>query len=179
VPNTELGALLGCATQNGAIAADDRQNTSQPDIFAAGECTGIGGKELAMIEGRIAARQAISADALDDATHAARCHWQRFADVLARTFMLDEALKNLADPDTIICRCEDVTRRDLDGETDWTAAKLQSRCGMGACQGRICGPATEFLYGWQRPSPRLPVFPTRIDTLAECRIDEHDLNKEA
>jgi len=40
------------------------------------------------------------------------------------------------------------------------------RCGMGACQGRVCGPAAEFLYGWERAGVRPPVLPARVSTLA-------------
>lgn len=170
VPNNELGTLLGCATRDGAIRVDGRQATSQTGIFAAGECTGIGGSELAMAEGRIAGRQASTAESVDDTARTARRHWQAFADALAATFVLDDALRHLPRPDTPICRCEDVPRRVLDGEPGWVAAKLENRCGMGACQGRICGPATEFLYGWHRPPPRSPIHPTRIESLAECRI---------
>jgi hypothetical protein len=36
---------------------------------------------------------------------------------------------------------------------------------MGSCQGRICGPATRFLFGWQDDSIRPPVLPARIGTL--------------
>lgn len=169
VPNDELGALLGCATRGGAIVVDDAQATSLPSVFAAGECTGIGGSELALAEGRIAALQAIGAT-VEETTRTARRHWQIFADALARTFVLDDALRRLARPETLVCRCEDVPRRVLDDEPDWVAAKLENRCGMGACQGRICGPATEFLYSWHRPPPRPPVHPARIETLAECRM---------
>jgi hypothetical protein len=48
----------------------------------------------------------------------------------------------------------------------WKEAKLGSRCGMGACQGRTCGPAAEFLYGWGAGSVRPPVAPVRVGTLA-------------
>jgi hypothetical protein len=44
-------------------------------------------------------------------------------------------------------------------------AKLQTRCGMGACQGRICGSAVEFLFGWNDRSVRPPIFPVRMENL--------------
>jgi hypothetical protein len=37
---------------------------------------------------------------------------------------------------------------------------------MGACQGRVCGAATEFLFGWENRSARPPVFPAAVSTLA-------------
>jgi hypothetical protein len=45
------------------------------------------------------------------------------------------------------------------------AAKLQTRCGMGACQGRVCGPATEFLFNWDPDSVRPPISPVRLASL--------------
>ena len=51
----------------------------------------------------------------------------------------------LADADTIICRCEEVSLKDLWqavslGDSQPEAVKRRTRCGMGMCQGRICGP---------------------------------------
>jgi hypothetical protein len=85
-----------------------------------------------------------------------------------QAFALRDEVKNLADPETLICRCEDVTRRELEKYGDWRSAKLQTRCGMGPCQGRICGAAVEKLFGWKNESIRPPVFPVRIETLREA-----------
>jgi hypothetical protein len=76
-------------------------------------------------------------------------------------------LKSLAKPDTIVCRCEDVQYARLEQRPSWRSAKLQARCGMGPCQGRICGPATEFLFGWTPESVRPPIFPAKIESLAD------------
>ena len=65
-----------------------------------------------------------------------------------RAFALREELRTLADDDTLICRCEDVTRKRSAGLPSWRAAKLQTRCGMGPCQGRVCGAAAQFVFGW-------------------------------
>ncbi len=54
VANIELAMLLGCRIEHDAVAVDHWQQTSQVQIFAAGECTGIGGSELALTEGAIA-----------------------------------------------------------------------------------------------------------------------------
>lgn len=48
--------------------------------------------------------------------------------------------------DTKVCRCESVTAGDirqvvLEGNSDVNEVKLYSRCGMGPCQGRMCGPS--------------------------------------
>ncbi len=54
VPNLELAALLGCRIEDGFVATDDLLQTSVADVFCAGEPTGIGGVELALLEGQIA-----------------------------------------------------------------------------------------------------------------------------
>jgi NAD(P)H-nitrite reductase large subunit len=45
---------------------------------------------------------------------------------------------------TVVCRCEDITRTEIDqaladGALDVNQIKSWTRCGMGPCQGRICG----------------------------------------
>ena len=68
---------------------------------------------------------------------------------------------------TFVCRCEDVTLARLRKHSSWRAAKLQTRCGMGPCQGRICGPAVEFLLGWKPESVRPPIYPVTVASLAK------------
>ncbi|HET7215682.1 MAG TPA: pyridine nucleotide-disulfide oxidoreductase, partial [Terriglobia bacterium] len=46
------------------------------------------------------------------------------------------------------------------------------RCGMGACQGRVCGPATQFLFHWSPDSVRPPIFPTVLKNLAAMARSE-------
>ena len=81
-----------------------------------------------------------------------------------RRFLAAE-LKTLAANSTIVCRCEDVQYGKLTEYHDFRMAKLQTRCGMGACQGRICGSAVEFLFGWNDRSVRPPIFPVRMENL--------------
>ena len=175
VPNTELGQLLGCAltaSQGGpqALAVDGLQATSVAGVYAAGECTGVGGSERALAQGRIAGLAAVEGGATAQAHKPERAHWQAFADQLHRHFVLAPSLKALAKPDTLVCRCEDVPQAALAGCGGWTEAKLHTRCGMGACQGRVCGAATQFLFGWTPPAPRPPLSPARIATLASTAL---------
>ena len=99
------------------------------------------------------------------ALFAERRKHQRFADALNRTFALRDELKQLPQADTIICRCEDVCFDRIQTQSNWRAVKLHTRCGMGPCQGRICGAAIEFLLGWQPESVRPPVFPVKVGSL--------------
>jgi hypothetical protein len=74
-------------------------------------------------------------------------------------------LRALPAVDTIVCRCEDVPFGRIKQHHSWRSAKLQTRCGMGPCQGRVCGAAVEFLLGWRADSVRPPIYPTRLDHL--------------
>jgi NADPH-dependent 2,4-dienoyl-CoA reductase/sulfur reductase-like enzyme len=163
-PNTELAQLLGCRCDRGVLT-DDLQQTSQPDIFAAGELTGIGGVDLSRIEGAIAGRAAAGDDAGARGLFAERAQAREFARSLNRAFALLPALRRLPDAETIVCRCEDVPFAKIRAATSFREAKLHTRCGMGPCQGRICGPAAEFLFGWRDSSIRIPVLPAHTATL--------------
>ena len=171
VPNTQLGQLLGCALVPGlgdapALAVDAFQATSLTDVYAAGECTGFGGSERALVQGTIAGHAAVGHHAAAQQHWPRLAHWNAFAAQLHRHFALEPSLKHIAQPDTLVCRCEDVPHAVLARCEGWTDAKLHSRCGMGACQGRVCGAATQFLFGWEPPAPRPPLVPARIATLA-------------
>jgi len=165
VPNTELAALLGCELTTAGVHVDDLQRTTVASVYCAGETAGVGGLDLALVEGQIAG---IAAAGLPDRSRplmAAHRRERTFAARLASAFALRAELRSVADAETIVCRCEDVRRVQLDGHHSWRAAKLLTRCGMGACQGRICGAACEFLYGWKADSQRLPVQPVSIPSL--------------
>jgi D-hydroxyproline dehydrogenase subunit alpha len=151
VPNTELLTLVGGTGER---------------VFAAGEVTGIGGLDLSVVEGEIAGYTAGGQpERARRLTPALEKH-RRFAAALERAFALRPELKGLAKDDTLVCRCEDVPLGRLSQWSGWREAKLQTRCGMGPCQGRVCGPAVEFLVGWKSESVRPPVFPARIDSLS-------------
>ena len=167
VPNVELAVFFGCELRDGVVRVDELQATSIPGIYAAGEATGIGGLELSLVEGQIAGFAATDQPKKARALLAARHQQQRFAARLNQTFALREELKSLPQPDTIVCRCEDVSFASLQQQTTWRAAKLHTRCGMGPCQGRICGAALEFLLGWQPESVRPPVFPVPVGSLMQ------------
>jgi NADPH-dependent 2,4-dienoyl-CoA reductase/sulfur reductase-like enzyme len=172
VPNVELGQALGCEVRERAIAVGEWQATSLEHHFAAGECTGFGGSELALVEGRIAGFAAAGLPEEAKALWPRRQHWQGFADRLQRSFALAPAIKQLAKPDTLVCRCEDVSFAALAEHPDWKHAKLATRCGMGACQGRICSTATQTLFGWEPPPSRPPFSPARVETLMQLSSDQ-------
>ena len=169
VPNLELQQLLGCHIREGYVHVDEFQRTTVEGVFCAGEPTGIGGVELAIIEGQIAGL--VAGGGLEKARllFRDRDKRRRFARRLDHTFRLRPELKNLPSAETLVCRCEDVSYSRLQQQTSWRSAKLQTRCGMGPCQGRVCGPATQFLFKWEPDSVRPPVFPARVASLAALR----------
>lgn len=165
VPNVELQSLLGCKISSGSVQVDDLQQTSVKGVFCAGEPTGIGGVELALVEGQIAGLAAVGQTTAARKLFGERRKARRFARMLDRTFRLRAELRDLPSAGTIVCRCEDVPYGRLKEQRSWRAAKLQTRCGMGPCQGRVCGPATQFLFQWNPDSVRPPVFPARVESL--------------
>ena len=165
VPNVELPLLLGCELRAGAVRVNEFQKTTVADVFCAGEPTGVGGAECALVEGQIAGLAAAGLPDQASAFFSQRASWHQFRDALNDTFVLRPELRGLATADTVICRCEEVRREALESFTDWRAAKLHTRCGMGACQGRICGGAAQFLFGWDNDSVRPPAFPVRVGSL--------------
>lgn len=121
-------------------------------IFAVGDGAGIGGYHMAMLEGRTAgcaaARQlgheiekaAFEIRALQPALRKEAAFQRLYADL----FTPGPGIFELAQADTPICRCEGVTQGQLDdtiraGAGNVTEVKNLTRCGMGECQGRMCG----------------------------------------
>lgn len=170
VPNTELAARLGCVLDaygaHTRVRVDALQRTNHAHIFAVGETCGIGGLSAARLEGAIAAHVALGHDREATRLWAARDRARAFAKQLADTFALDPRVLRLATPETLICRCEDVPLSAITPFNDSRDARLVTRCGMGACQGRICGTALAELGLFGRPDPRPPLFPARLATLA-------------
>lgn len=158
VPSVELARALGCretphpSRPLSAVEVDRDQRTTVPGVLAAGEATGIGGVVVASAEGTIAGAAAaaqVGAGAID--VSRARTTLRRARDaarLLDRAFPLPAAWTGWLTPHTVVCRCEEVTWAQVSGAVDAglrdvRAIKGQLRCGMGWCQGRMCGPAIQ------------------------------------
>ncbi|MFM0339162.1 FAD-dependent oxidoreductase [Paraburkholderia fungorum] len=166
VPNITLAQALGCAiNEAGEIVVDGEQRTSIDGVLAAGECTGVGGAELAVVEGRIAGLAASQASGSRAALLRQRARWRRFGQRVASAFALQDAARAIPADATLLCRCEDVSIGEVRAYSNWREAKLHTRCGMGACQGRICGAAANLYFGWQAAVPRPPFSPAPIGVL--------------
>lgn len=163
-PNVSLARYLGCRITDGKVSVDPVGRTSLDEIFCAGEPTGIGGVDAALIEGRIAGLVAAGGKPRSQDLKRRRAE-RRFADSLASTFALNESLHGSVDASTIVCRCEDVTWGAIAPFDDLRDCKLKTRCGMGPCQGRVCGGALQILKGWTPEKVRPPFFPVPLDCL--------------
>ncbi len=170
VPNVELAAMLGCAldasTAQARVAVDQWQRTSQRAVWCAGEGTGIGGVDKALVEGEIAGLCAAGHGEQAARLFERRARAYAFAALIDESFAPPRDHANVLRDDTIVCRCEDACWGDLKSHGCARAAKLFTRAGMGACQGRVCGAAMAHLLGWSRETPRPPLVPARVATFA-------------
>lgn len=166
----QVGARMRIGSDGGlAVEVDQRQRTSVPGVMAAGETTGIGGVDLARMEGLIAGvaaaehcgrRAALSESAIARSQRDVR-NLRGFADALHATFAVRDGWRDDVDDDTLVCRCEEVTPAkvlgavtDL-GARDARSVKLLTRAGMGWCQGRVCAPAVDALCGFDSAASRI------------------------
>lgn len=124
---------------------------------------GLWRQRAGVSRGEIAGYAAANCPQKAQSAISARARWQRFAQALHTTFALPESLKAATTADTLLCRCEDIRCGDVQNAESWQAAKLASRCGMGACQGKVCATSARWLYGWPLPQPREPLSP-RVST---------------
>lgn len=148
-----LGIQQHLDENDGSVVAsvDDYQRTSLNGVFAAGEVTGIGGSELALTEGEIAgiaAAQFLGWNGKDmeylDSLLRRRKAQRRFARALLRVYRVRPGWLEWLTPETVICRCEEVSLADIHfavqtlGSSNIRSTKLFTRAGMGMCQGRTC-----------------------------------------
>ena len=169
---------------------DPDQQTSVEGVYVAGEAGGIGGADVAIEEGLIAAMAAARGcgkAAANGATGKERDSRKRlvrarkFAQLAGEMMQLKPGLLDLITEDTIVCRCESVTagriKSAIGGEGDFTVrgVKTQTRAGMGPCQGRMCGCVISRLIAAQSgmpldsvqlDTPRIPVKPIPLSALA-------------
>lgn len=193
-PSVELTRLLGCEhrwdpLRGGWLPVRSVDlETTVPGVFTAGDGAGIGGVETALVEGRLAGLLAsvrLGRCAAAEAAVAARAlrarlaRLARFRAALERLYTPPPDLLSLVTPETIVCRCEDVTGDEIvervrDGHRSLDAVKAATRVTMGRCQGRNClrtvadlvaretGTLVERL-AWPRARP--PARPVRVGAL--------------
>jgi thioredoxin reductase/bacterioferritin-associated ferredoxin len=187
--NIELPVQAGCgleySRQKGGwvIQVDDTMETSLPGVYAAGEITGIAGAEKSFIEGQMAARAILkkcsriegqATRKSDRVLKEKRDRQMKYGAFLNQLCQVPTSSYNSIDDDTIICRCEEITmgeiRRSIhSGFHTAGALKKATRCSMGRCQGRICGPMIidiiTALTGQPPEQTGLPSFRAPVKTI--------------
>jgi thioredoxin reductase len=163
-PALDLARLLGCADAQhpirptAAVRCDADLATSVAGVFAAGEVTGVGGAQAAELKGYLAGASAARyLGRLHPVAYTARTRTlrsrlgpaRRFAALLDDAYPLRPGWLDWPEPDTIACRCEEtrwaeIGRAVAAGAADVRSVKGLTRCGMGYCQGRICGPILQY-----------------------------------
>ncbi|MVA63823.1 opine oxidase subunit OoxA [Agrobacterium vitis] len=195
IPSNSLTNAAGCELkwnddQRAFEPVADREGrTSMTGIYVAGDGAGIAGAQAAEVSGRIAALTALSDFGLGSTTAAPTPIKSLHNE--ARRFLRGRAFVDAlytprssflapADPETIVCRCEEITVRKLReaialGPPGPNQLKTFVRCGMGQCQGRLCAATvTEIMAEERKVSPgdvgtyrlRSPVKPVRLAEFA-------------
>ncbi len=163
-PRLELPLALDCATHldadgNLVLSVDVAGRTSVPDVYAAGEVTGVGGVALAEVEGRlVGAGLAVACGHRSPLSEvelarllSRRAALRRFADLMYEVHRPPAGWPSWLHDNTVVCRCEEVPVRGIRaavadlGATDAGTVKALCRAGMGWCQGRVCGYAVAEL----------------------------------
>ena len=173
IPSAEMTLLAGCAhTYDPQLGGwipvrTPEMRTSRIDIYAAGDCTGVAGSKVAMAEGRIAGAFAAAALGCFSDTEAERrtreCRQNlvslnRLRAVLDGISAPKPGLYELADAQTILCRCMEITLQDLKAfmreySGDINEVKRMTSIGMGPCQGRICGQVIQEIVAREKGLP--------------------------
>ena len=175
VPNINLSNAAGCVHDwdEGQLAWTPRVDewflSTVPGVSIAGDGAGIAGAESAPLRGRMAALAAatrlglIGQDERDrratpvraELSHASR--GRLFLDALyqpAKQFRIP------VEENVMVCRCEEVTAGQIRetvalGVVGPNQMKSFLRCGMGPCQGRLCGlTVTEMIADARGVPPR-------------------------
>jgi thioredoxin reductase/bacterioferritin-associated ferredoxin len=138
--------------------------TSVPGLYAIGDGAGLRGQEAATLAGRrvgVDLGRAVGAlqpaDAVTEAgpIDRALARLAPFSDAMAGLMVQRPAQIAAIAPDALVCRCEDVTRSEIDAAIDAGATEINqlkhfTRCGMGPCQGRYCGDTVQELMSQKR-----------------------------
>jgi NADPH-dependent 2,4-dienoyl-CoA reductase/sulfur reductase-like enzyme len=149
-PDLTIPSILKLKTVNKEddeiVMVDSNQRSSKLGVWAAGEITGVGGHELAIREGEIAALDILGKGGSLTSAIRKIDRWRKqiFASGLARVYKVSKRWFEWNADDVVVCRCEEVSRdeiinsfRELGADSVRTS-KLFTRAGMGMCQGRLC-----------------------------------------
>jgi len=202
IPNVQLTRSLGCEHRWDEMQLcwrpelDEWGQTSLTGIYVAGDGGGIDGAKVAELSGAVAALQigqqlGFFTESVRD-TEARPLKRQLNAHRAIRPFLDTlyrpaDIFRRPSDP-TIVCRCEEVSAGDIRamsrlGCSGPNQAKSFSRCGMGPCQGRMCGITVGEILAEARHAPmqkvgyyriRPPIKPVQLIDLANAYVPDAD-----
>lgn len=142
------------------VAADG--STSDPLFYMAGDGCNVLGADAASLMGERAAwtlisRMGISApkERISEIDRSLE-NERRFSSGLRMAFQVPKIKQHELPDETIVCRCEVVTAGELrKASTQWDTIEINrikalTRCGMGRCQGRMCGSAAAEIIAAHR-----------------------------
>ena len=154
-PSTDITRLLNVPHRlvpelGGWVPVVDRDG-----LYVVGDAAGVRGAAAAPVSGEIAVLEAahylgrLGDDELERERGPLAKELERtsrFATAMSALTVVRDGLIDDVSPETIVCRCEDVTRAAIDasvaaGCREINQVKAVTRCGMGPCQGRMCGDA--------------------------------------
>jgi len=197
-PSVEALRLLGCEfTVNEdlggpCVVINEYCMTSVAHVWAVGDGAGVEGVYVAMAQGKIAAINCLQNESkMSDAIAQKRIAIQqkkirqkrKLVKATNRMYRFGAGAYSLATQSTIVCRCEEVTMREIDIAmhygADTMSIKSLTRAGMGLCQGRNCqrqiaariaaktGISFEDI---PMSTPRLPLRPISLGSIADSSV---------
>lgn len=199
LPSNEIARSLGCKHEFDSkrgfltVGHDSAGRTSIPQVWVVGDSGGVAGAKVARAAG-VLAGVAIARDlgrdvpeSLEQEKEKAERNLRRnsrFQDALWRVYEAPNLEDKLADPDTIVCRCENLSLRQITVELSDSihtagALKRVTRAGMGKCQGRYCGPVVTSMVARKSGNPidefagflsQVPYKPTEIALIAAAEV---------
>ena len=181
-PNSDVLEILNVEKQKSTIfghffpRVDRNGRTSQENVFAIGEVSGIEGFKSATFGGVLSGERILQdirgiqgfRSLFNTLVHHVRSIYEElFAKFLKKIYQLDLADFPDLDPEVLLCRCEGIRASELDGvlsqcESDIAYIKAETRIGMGLCQGRMCGSALNILIKKKYPKSAPSGFAIRI-----------------
>ena len=192
LPSNEIARAIGCHhrfdNRLGHLVADRDAHgrSSIPQVWIAGDSGGLAGARAAQAAGTLAGADVardlgrpVRHDAEVRRAMAAMHRARRFQSSLWTLFRAPRLVEQFAQPDTILCRCEEVSLASVQaalttGKTSNAGAlKRLTRAGMGRCQGRYCGAILVEMVARQSGTdideysyfaPRMPFKPVPVAT---------------
>ena len=200
LPSTELLRLVGCdfdydESRGGLVVKTDQWgHTSIPNIYAVGDGSGVEGSYIAISRGNLVGIS-VSKELFHVENEHANIQARKFHSETKRRRSFQRALRSmfdvkvgifeLADDETIICRCEIVGKKEIDqvinATSDLSVVKAFTRAGMGSCQGRNCQRQISAMIASRhgidisqvpQGTPRFPAKPVPLGSIADETVTD-------